>query len=60
MVDDKAVEEFLKEFKDADIQKKLDMWVYALDQEGIWEEMLDEMSLIARKQQIKEAQKMKK
>lgn len=43
---DKA--EFLKDFKNADIQKKLDMWFYALEQDGLWEEILAEMSDIAQ------------
>ncbi|MBN2066169.1 MAG: hypothetical protein JW771_05110 [Candidatus Thermoplasmatota archaeon] len=43
---DKA--EFLKDFKDADIQKKLDMWFYALTQDGLWGEILAEMSDIAQ------------
>ncbi|MEF8879517.1 MAG: hypothetical protein V5A64_03890 [Candidatus Thermoplasmatota archaeon] len=44
----------LEDFKKADIEEKLNMWFYAVEQEGIWEEMLDEMSKIARKQKIKE------
>ena len=57
---DEDVKQFLEDFKKADIDKKLDMWFFALDQEALWEEMLDQMSLIARKQQIKEAKMMKK
>jgi hypothetical protein len=57
---DEDVKQFLEDFKKADINKKLDMWFFALDQEALWEEMLDQMSLIARKQQIKEAKMMKK
>jgi hypothetical protein len=41
---------FLDDFKKADIEKKLDMWFYALDQEGLWEELLAEMSMIAQMQ----------
>jgi hypothetical protein len=44
---------FLEDFKKVDIQKKLDMWFFALDQEAIWEEIMDEMSKIARIQLIK-------
>lgn len=54
------IKQFLEDFKKADIDKKLDMWFFALDQEALWEEMLDKMSLVARKQKIKEAKMMKK
>ena len=40
--------QFLNDFTKADISKKLDMWFYALDQESLWEEIMDEMSKIAR------------
>jgi len=53
-VDEKDKDVFLKDFKDADIETKLDMWFYALDQEAIWEELLDQMSKIARIKQLKE------
>ncbi len=56
-VDEKDKEVFLKDFKDADLEKKLDMWFFALDQEAIWEEMLDEMSKIARIKQLRAMQK---
>lgn len=39
---------FLGDFKKADIDKKLDMWYYAVDQEALWEEILAEMSMIAQ------------
>ena len=53
-MEEKDKEAFLKDFKDADIETKLDMWFYALDQEGVWEEMLDQMSKIARIKQLQE------
>ena len=53
-LDEKDRDVFLKDFKDADIETKLDMWFYALDQEAIWEELLDQMSKIARIKQLKE------
>jgi len=43
---------FLEDFGKADINKKLDMWYYALDQEAIWEEIISEMSDIAQMQQM--------
>jgi hypothetical protein len=55
-VDEKDKEAFLKDFKEAKLETKLDMWFYALDQEAIWEEALDEMSKIARIKQLKEMQ----
>ena len=45
---------FIQDFKDADIDKKLDMWYFSLDQESLWEELLDEMSKIARIKQLQE------
>jgi len=56
-VDEKDKQAFLKDFKEADIDTKLDMWFYALDQEALWEEMLDQMSKIARIKQLRAMQK---
>jgi len=39
---------FLDDFKKGDINKKLDMWYYAVEQEALWEEALAEMSMIAQ------------
>lgn len=51
---------FLDDFKKADLDKKLDMWYYALEQEAIWEEVLSEMAAIAEEQQMgKVLEKMK-
>ena len=44
--------EFLDDFKKADGEKKLDMWYYALDQEVLWDQILAEMSVIAREQKL--------
>ena len=46
------VKKFLEDFKKADKEKKLDMWFFALDQEGVWEELLTEMSTIAQMQNM--------
>ena len=46
---------FLQDFKKAKIEQKLDMWFYALDQEGFWEEIIAEMSNIATMQQLKQS-----
>ena len=40
--------QFIADFGKADINKKLDMWYFAVDQEAIWEELLAEMSMIAQ------------
>jgi hypothetical protein len=39
---------FLNDFKKADMDKKLDMWYFAVEQEALWEEILAEMSMIAQ------------
>ncbi len=56
-MDEKDKGTFLKDFTDAAMEKKLDMWFYALEQESLWEEILDELSKVAR---IKQMQEMKK
>jgi hypothetical protein len=58
-MNEKDKKEFLDDFKKADGETKLDMWYYALEQEVLWEQMLAEMSLIAREQDMdKELDKM--
>jgi len=60
-MNEKDKKEFLDDFKKADGETKLDMWYYALEQEVLWEQMLAEMSLIARGQGMdKELDKMAK
>ena len=39
---------FLNDFKKGDVDKKLDLWYYAVEQEALWEEILAEMSMIAQ------------
>ena len=41
-------QQFLEDFKKAEISKKLDMWYYALEQISIWDELISEMSMIAQ------------
>jgi hypothetical protein len=43
--DDKKA--FLEDFKKANIQKKLDMWFFAMENIGIWDQIITEMSFIA-------------
>jgi hypothetical protein len=58
-MNEKDRQEFIKDFKEADISKKLDMWYYALEQEGLWEEIIAEMSEIAQDRNIAVAGKKK-
>jgi hypothetical protein len=45
--------QFLKDFTQADIQKKLDLWFYAVDQEALWDEILTTMSDTATELNLK-------
>jgi hypothetical protein len=47
-MDEKDKKAFLEDFKKADINQKMDMWFFALDQQAIWDEIMDNMSKIAR------------
>ncbi|MBN1280447.1 MAG: hypothetical protein JXA00_02240 [Candidatus Thermoplasmatota archaeon] len=47
-MDEKDKKMFLDDFKKGDIEKKLDLWYYAVEQEALWEEALAEMSMIAQ------------
>ena len=49
---DEDKKEFLEEFKKVDGSKKLDMWDYALEQQVLWEQILTELSTIARDQGV--------
>lgn len=42
------VKKYLEDFKKADINKKLDLWFYAMEQDAIWDEIMEEMSKLAR------------
>lgn len=46
-MEEKDKQAFLEDFKKADVNKKLDMWYYAIDQEAFWEEIITEMSALA-------------
>ena len=56
-MNEEDIKAFLGDFKKADIAKKLDMWFYALDQEGSWEELIAEMSNTAQMQQMQQGKK---
>jgi hypothetical protein len=51
-MNEKDKKEFLDDFRKSDGSKKLDMWYYALEQEVLWEQILAEMSDIAKEQGI--------
>jgi len=52
-VNEEDKKKFLEDFEKADIDKKLDMWYYALDQGALWEELIAEMSNTAQMQAMK-------
>ena len=49
-MNEKDKKTFLEDFTKADISKKLDMWFFAIEQEGLWDEILAEMSMIGQSQ----------
>jgi hypothetical protein len=51
-MDENDKKDFLNDFRKADGTKKLDMWYYALEQEVAWEQILTEMSTIAKEQKV--------
>lgn len=51
-MDKKDKEEFVKEFKEMDGTKRLDLWDYAISQQVLWESIITEMQNIAREQGI--------
>ncbi len=40
---------FLEDFRNSDIDIKIDMWFYAMEQVGLWDEAIAELSGIATK-----------
>ncbi|MCK4348290.1 MAG: hypothetical protein KAW47_06715 [Thermoplasmatales archaeon] len=51
-MNDEDKKQFLNEFREIDGSKKLDMWDYALEQQVLWEQILTELSTIARDQGV--------
>ena len=47
-MNEKDQQKFLEDFKKADVPKKLDMWYFALEQVSIWDEIIDELAMIAQ------------
>ena len=56
-MNDEDLKNFLEDFKKAKLEEKLDMWFYANDQFGLWEEIIAEMSNIATMDQLKGGKK---
>lgn len=56
-MNEEDINNFLEDFKKGEIQQKMDMWFFALEQEAIWEDIMDEMSKIARIQLTKQGVK---
>lgn len=56
-MNEKDIKAFLEDFKKADVDKKMDMWFFAMEQEALWDEIMEEMSKIARIAQFKEGKK---
>jgi hypothetical protein len=55
--DDKK--DFIEDFKKGDGAKRLDMWDYAISQQVFWENIINEMQNISKKQGIdKELEKL--
>lgn len=58
-MNDNDKKDFIEEFKKGDGPKRLDMWDYALAQQVLWENIINEMQTIARDQGVdKELEKM--
>ncbi len=56
-MDGKDKKVFLEDFKKGDINQKMHMWFFALDQQAIWDEIMDNMSKIARINILKQQRK---
>jgi hypothetical protein len=56
-MNEKDMNKFLEDFKKGDVQQKMDMWFFALEQEAIWDEIMDQMSKMARIQLMKSGSK---
>ena len=52
-MNEEDIKAFLEDFKKGKIEQKVDMWYFALEQAGIWEEIIEEMSKIATMDQLK-------
>ncbi len=57
-MNDEDMKNFLEDFKKGDVQQKMDMWFFALEQEAVWDEIMENMSKIARVQLMKAGKKL--
>jgi hypothetical protein len=57
-MNEEDVKAFLEDFKKANVEEKMNMWFYALGQEALWDEIMEEMSKLARIQMMKSGVKM--
>jgi hypothetical protein len=51
-MDEEDKKKLLEEFKEADGPKRLDMWDYALEQQVLWENIINEMQRISKEQGV--------
>jgi hypothetical protein len=51
-MDDANKAQFIDEFKKSDGPKRLDMWDFALSQQVMWESIIADIQVIARKQGV--------
>lgn len=51
-MDEKGKKEMIEEFKKSEGSKRLDMWDYAIEQQVLWENIINEIQKIAREQGV--------
>jgi len=58
-MDEEGKKALMKEFKDSDGSKRLDLWDYAIGQQVIWENIIAGIQKISKEQKVeKELEKM--
>ena len=58
-MEEKVKKEMIEEFKKSEGSKRLDMWDYAIEQQVLWENIINEIQKIAREQGVdKQLEKM--
>jgi hypothetical protein len=58
-MDEEGKKQMFEEFKKSDGSKRLDMWDYAIEQQVLWENIINEIQKIAREQGVdKQLEKM--
>jgi len=51
-MDEKDKKEYIEEFKKSDGPKRLDMWDYAIQQQVLWDNIINDLQNIAREQGV--------